>query len=431
MELSAATAAYGRRVAALPRENPAFGWLLGAASFAYFYAEFSYIVIPFVLLLMTDSPAWAGAVATAGYLPILVISTPAGWLMDRFSPRRLMMAAAAARGLMCVGLAALGMTGLLTPPLLVGACLLLGTCGVTQFIGRKTLMPSLVPSPGLPLANSMDEAALGLAETFGALLGGLTIAILGPHGTLFILAGLQACFIAALARIPETVAAGPGPGQRGLRSGFSFLIRPETPSRLLRAALAVAMGIHACAMVFFTMQVFYLNTELGVGSDIIGMVIFASSAVGIFTSLLTERLMDRLGVGKSVILFAGMVPLGLFVVSGSATLPFIILGATLILVGAKSSRVIRTTLCQSLSPRPLLGRVNGASQTLVDGMTPVAAMATGIAAKWLGFPATYAMAGCLALVFCFYYFLSPLNGLRRLESHEGPVAEPLADARAS
>lgn len=421
---------YARRLARLLADNPGFGFLLFAESFINFYAEFSYIALPFVLIALTDSPAWAGAMATAGTLPLLLASGPAGWAVDRMSPRRVMLATAVVRGLLCVLIATLGTAGHLTPPLLVAICFLMGVCGAFQLTGKRTLIPSLLPHRALPAANSVDEAAFGLAETFGTLLAGFTVAALGAHATLLIQAALQGGFFLALLKVPDVSPPQPAPAERGLGEGVRYLLGKESSSRLLRAVLGVAMGVHACAMGFFALQVFYFRIDMGLDSRTIGWILCASSAAGIAGSLATERAMERIGAGGSILLFSLMVPAGLFAVAFSSNLGAVVAGASLILVGAKSSRIIRNTLCQVLSPRSVLGRVNGVSQTLVDGMTPLAAFATGALAKWLGFPAAYALAGLAALAFCGYYFATPLRTLGPSDTLAPAGAGALADAKA-
>jgi hypothetical protein len=111
----------------------------------------------------------------------------------------------------------------------------------------------------------------------------------------------------------------------------------------------------------------------------------------------------------------------------------VVLGAGLILAAGKALRIARTTLCQQLAPRHILGRVNGAYHMVAEGVTPLASMAAGILAKSAGFSTAFALAGALGVAACLYFLASPLNGLAEARAAGGKAepAGPLGDAPAA
>lgn len=442
---------YFRRIHGLLHESRDFRWLLAAQAFSYLNVEVWYIVKPFLILQQSRSPLWMGLIATLGYLPSLVASSPAGWWVDRTSARKVLVASAAARSLLYVLLACLGMAGHLTLPFLAAACLVLGIFGVAQTTAMRTIIPGLVSSKSIPLANSLDESTLGFAEMFGTLAGGFGVALLGPYPTMLIQACLLMGCLLSVLRIEDNASHAPpsaGPRASNLPigsaapqavrppfvEGFSFLVRKEPASRILFSSLLIASVVHGCCMVFFSMQVFYYGSVLNLSSDTVGWMIFAISAMGLAASLMTERFIAHLGIGRAVLLFAAVVPAGLLLVAVRVHPAWVVCGAGLILAGGKSLRVARNTLCQQLAPRALLGRVNGAYQMFAEGVTPLASLTTGILAKSVGFPATYSIAGALGVAACLYYFFSPLKGL--VDAHYSgpnrePAVAPLGDAQAA
>lgn len=401
---------YLARAAGLLRGNADFSRLLSAQGLAYLNIEIWYVAMPFVLLRMSQSPFWMGAVAAAGYLPNLLAGAPSGWWVDRCGPRRVIVLSASARALLCLGLAAAGSAGVLTLPGLAAGCFLLGTFSVAHATAKRTWIASLVPAHGTALANCLDEGTFGLAEMFGTLAAGYLLASTGPYAALLLQAALMAACAAAASRI--RTAALPHPAApRDFAEGFRYLLLPKRASRVLLSTLSIASAAHAACMVFFSMQVFYYGRGLGLDSGLIGWMIFCTSAMGAGVSFLTERIVARVRLGNAVLLFAAVVPAGLFLAAASSHPALAALAAGLILAGGKALRIVRTTLVQSLAPKPLLGRVNGVYHTLVEGLTPAVALASGALVKSLGFHATFAAAGILGLACCVYFFATPLRGL--------------------
>ncbi len=423
---------YLRRVAGLIRDNSQFRRLLAAQALTYLNIEIWYVAMPFVLLKMTQSPFWMGAVAAAGYLPNLLTSAAAGWWVDRWGARRVIVTSAAARAMTCLAIAFAGHSGALTLPMLAAGCFLLGAFSVAHATAKRTWIPSLVPHRRATLANCIDEGTFGLAEMFGTLGAGLAIARLGPYAALVVQAGLLAGSVWAVLRIPAPAAA-PAAARPEFSGGFDYLFLPRRASRILLSTLAIGSVAHACCMVFFSMQVFFYGKGLGLDSDTIGWMIFWVSAMGASVSFVTERIVERLRLGNAFLLFAALVPAGLFIASGATHPAAVALAAGLILSGGKALRVLRTSLCQSLVPKPLLGRVNGVYHMLVEGMTPAVALAGGALAKHLGFSATFACAGVIGIACCAWFLSSPLRGLRSAQLDDPadvPALQP-ADAASA
>lgn len=140
-----------------------------------------------------DSASWIALVALAlgrshASLPLLaaLYTAPvaagglaAGWALDRFGRRRMMIADNLLRG---AAFASIPVGALLAPPgaiqlYAVAACY--GLLKMITLAGFPALIPSLVPQAQLDQANALEGASYGLASLAGSALAGVTVATVG------------------------------------------------------------------------------------------------------------------------------------------------------------------------------------------------------------------------------------------------------------
>ena len=81
------------------RENLAFRRLLRASSVSMLGSHVTTIAYPLLVLRLTGSPFTAGCVAFAATAPSVLAYIPAGAIVDRSNPRRLMLLSEFGRGL--------------------------------------------------------------------------------------------------------------------------------------------------------------------------------------------------------------------------------------------------------------------------------------------------------------------------------------------
>ena len=100
-----------------------------------------------------------GLLQTAQTLPFLLFSIPAGVLVDRMARSRLMAGAEALRAVSLLAILGLMVVGVLNLPLLA-ALGFIGACGTVVYsVAAPALVPSLVASDALPVANGRIELA--------------------------------------------------------------------------------------------------------------------------------------------------------------------------------------------------------------------------------------------------------------------------------
>jgi MFS family permease len=78
---------------------PAFRILMIGSSISMFGSRISTVAFPMLVLVLNNSPLIAGLVAFAAIAPSMLVYVPAGVLVDRWNPRRVMLISEALRGL--------------------------------------------------------------------------------------------------------------------------------------------------------------------------------------------------------------------------------------------------------------------------------------------------------------------------------------------
>ena len=313
----------------------------------------------------------------ARIIPYVVLSVPAGIIVDRYDRRLVLLLTDIARGLIMVALTALVLAGSGLLPI-VGLAIF-ATCFSTFFrpaIGAY--VPQLV----------RDERELGPANSLFATLGELTF-VIGPALAGVIIAvtnlawafAINAATFAFVAVVLATLPAGL-PGKKAVAGGSSAGDAPETDeTEHPKGAEAATMSLRAVArplagivtldtvsgFMFGGLSVLtvllavdrlnageaatgYLNAAVGVGG-VVGAI-----SVG---AVIMRRSLAPVLLGGALAMGAGFILLG-FV----TTLPPALLAMAVIAAGALISDVVDTTVFQRVVADEMRGRVLGGMQSL-------------------------------------------------------------------
>src|SRR5262249_50051961 len=115
------------------------------------------------VLILGAGEGATGLLQTTQTLPFLLMSIPAGVLPARLPRARLMSAAEMLRALSLIAVVATVTLGGLTLPLLAFLGFI-GACGTVAYgVAAPALVPALVPSRALPVANGRVELARTVA----------------------------------------------------------------------------------------------------------------------------------------------------------------------------------------------------------------------------------------------------------------------------
>lgn len=162
-----------------------FRWLLSGGVISGFGDQFTMIALPWLVLTMTGDPLALGAVIAIMSVPRAVFMLVGGALVDRYSPRRVLMLTKYANAALLAALAWLVLfsPALLSLPLLYALALGLGLAQAFSIPSGTSIMPQVVPPEHLQAANGAMMGMRQLTMLAGPVLAALLIALAGDGGT--------------------------------------------------------------------------------------------------------------------------------------------------------------------------------------------------------------------------------------------------------
>lgn len=156
----------------------AFRLLLGGSSVSMLGSRVTAIAYPMLILYLTGSPVEAGWAAFAATAPSILVYLPAGVLVDRRDPRRVMLCSEVGRGLTIAGVVAM-VAWWRSIPLLIAAAVIEESLEVFSTLAERRYVGSLVEREKASSASARVEGRTHVVIMAGRPLGGLLFE-LGP-----------------------------------------------------------------------------------------------------------------------------------------------------------------------------------------------------------------------------------------------------------
>ena len=349
------------------------------------------LAIPLMVLDLTSNPllsALSAASVTVGYL---LVGLPAGVLVDRLDPWRVLIAMDAVRALLFAALYALSSAGLLGIWLLLVLALSAGACAVFFESALAVVVKDVFAVAGLMGANSALELASQISLIAGpaivgllAAAGGITLALLADALTFAV--SLASLVTVARNRPGSVRSRRPRPTGRpwpefaaSLREGLRYVLTART----LLVLTVVQMVVNLCLSVE-KLIIYDARETLGLSPPLVGLVVAAGGTGGLAGALCAAPLARWTGEIRLVLLAiaaAGASVATMCLASSAVTLAAANMGYGAALVVAS---LVNRTQRQRLVPRDLLGRVTSTVRVLFLTVDPLGVVAAGAATVALG-----------------------------------------------
>jgi MFS family permease len=396
-----------RKAVVSPRDHPARGlgrpfWALSSAASISSLGDGAALVgFPLLAASYTRSPILISGVAVALRVPWLLVSLPAGALVDRINARRVLAAVEASR-MAVVGLFAVAVAARFHPlAAIYVAAFVLGSFETAFSAGVGALVPRLAADQDLGRANGWLLAGQVTGEqtagpAVGGLLAGAALALpFAFDGATFAASAL--ILVAFLAR-GSADATGAATVRRShiateVREGLRWLAGNAT----LRALALYISGLAFAQSAVFAVFVLWALHTLGLSRLGYGLLMTVASVGLIITATLSGRWVDRLGASP-LLIWAGLLAAVSYV--GLALTTNLVATAAALVVESSAvgmGLVASDTLRQRLIPRELLGRVGNAIRSCIFGAAPLGALAAGALAGATSLKVTFLAAGLLQL----------------------------------
>jgi MFS family permease len=364
----------------------------------------------------TNSPAAIGILMVCYTGPVIVGGLAAGWALDRFDRKTVMIADCLIRGAAIALVPLFHWLGILQLWHVYAAAAVYGLLMMVSLAGIPTLIPSLVNESQLRTANALEILSYTLSGIIGPALAGVLIAFIGAPATVMIDVVSYLAFAAAIAGMQLPAAAHHGDGEprsRGLGAAIGLLVRNPILCSITLMFMVFCAGTGAISV----WLPFYVTGALGGGSTLFGLM-QAANALGESSSALGLGALGgnrSLGIKISIAQFlAGLGVALVALVPGAVSA-----AAGLFLLGFFDAplTIWAQTLRMAIIPAELRGRLFALIRLSIQGSGPVGAAAAGVLLPVVGMTA-------MILISAAAVGLPGLAGLavRPLRRAHGPAA---------
>lgn len=346
---------------------------------------------------LTHSAALLGIFGFANQIPMLVLASVGGYVGDRYSRHRGVIATQTISMILAFVLAGLTLTHHIHEWSLIAITFLVGIVNAFDVPIRQAFFVEMVGKEDLPNAIALNSSIFNGARVVGPAIAGFAIAWIG-EGWCFFLNGVSflAVILALMAMRIQPVERKPSTESplQSLLQGFRFAMS----DRPIRSGLLLLSMLSLLGLQYSVFMPIFANDILHVGARGLGLLMSAAGVGAVLGALQFAARTSYKGLAKWIAAMSVICALGLIGFSQSHV--FWISVAVLFVVGfaATSQMAATNTTVQNRVPDELRGRVMAVYATMFMGVQPIGALLAGGIAKRFGAPATLAMFGtfCLA-----------------------------------
>jgi MFS family permease len=356
--------------------------LLGAEIVSTTGTAMTALALPWLVLSTTGSPARAGLVAAAEWVPMALLGIPSGAIASRLGPLRTMMVCDAARAPIVALVPILYWLDALPFGVLLALAFAIGTFFPAHFASQRTILPSLLgeETGTVTRGNVLLQAANRLPLMLGPALGGALIGLIGAPAVLLVDAGTYLVSLALLCLVPAASRPAPDPTPSGgLLAGVGYLGRDRLLGSLTFANAGCELSMQ---MVFLALPILAFTAydqQVGIAAGLLA----AWGAGALIGMPLAVSLSDNEPVALvRVALIVQSLPIWVL----AFDLPIVVLGAALLVSGITNPVVNAPTmaLVTLRVPEPLRAKAMLGFVTVLLAAGGIGLIVTGPAAQALG-----------------------------------------------
>ena len=403
--------------------NPVFRKLWLSGTFWYVARQMEMIVLAWLVLDLTDSPAQVAYVGFFRMLPMFLLGTITGSIADRFPKKGVLMAAQAVCVLGDGGLLVMLVLGTVAPWMGYCAIFMTGIANALDFSSRRAYYSEILPPERLNNAISLDMASMTGSSMLGPALGGLLIQVAGFTGAwVAMVAMYTACLVLTFLVRGEVNDKRPVAMGSPLAQARAAISMVRT-NRVIFTALLVTIVLNFTAGPFMTLISVVARDTLHANEVLYGIL---GSANGL-GALAGSLFIATSGVRRPATVYtmgAALFLLGVFFFGVSRyygmAFGFLVLSG----VGMSGFGTMQTMIALRAVDPELRGRALGAIAFGI-GASPLGILVAGTLAERIGTPQTLAvMAAVGATVLLGLWALFPELRDKVPSTGSGRVADP-------
>jgi MFS family permease len=399
-------------------QDRSFAWMMTGGFISMLGDQFTLVALPWAVLLLTGDTAVLGTVIAMIAVPRAAFLLIGGAVVDRWTPKAVMMVTKVLNAVLLGLLAALVGASALTLPMLYALALAIGLATAFSVPASTAMLPQVVAASQLQAANGLMLAMRQVTFFLGPLLAGLVVATGSDARGLAWAFGLDALSFAVTLWTLSQVKVRPLQvlGRQSLMASMVEGIRHCWRDVPLRSCLLYwsALALLILGPVHIALPVLAARAPT-LGAAAFGIMLGAHGAGTLLGMALAGlRPHWRLGtLGTTMLAVDAAVGL-LFMPLGSVQQAW--QGAVLLLVSGVLGGFMHVAVfswIQHRVPPTMLGRAMGLFMFIFMGLVPLSAAATGWLMRDLALQALFAgCGGALVMLAALAYALTPVRGLR-------------------
>jgi len=371
------------------------------------------IAYSWMVYILTGSKLLMGTLLAVNFLPSIFLGLFVGALVDRMSPKKVIVLTNTGRGLF-VGITALlfGLGELQVWHLFVITILnSLLECFASP--AEVSSVPRLLPKSMLLSGNAMASSATRVAELAGLAVAGTLIATAGITWTILIDAGLFALSALLMSRVgyPKTQTSSNNenkilessdspPARKSIFSEMTEAFHFMRKHVLLLIVSILFAFVNFCLMPFNVLRTPYVIETLHAGAGGLSLL----SGLIVAGMVLSGLWLSHRGSNyrKSVLVIVGIVMLGLsYAMTAipaymtSYQLPVAAVFCLMMGMGIPLATTPLASYLMEVTPSDMLGRVYALQSMLVVSVSPLGSLVSGAPADWVALPILFIVFGVM------------------------------------
>jgi MFS family permease len=357
-------------------------WLAQAVSLLG--SQVSVLAFPLMALtLLHASVIQVSLLRSVQFLPSLLLGLPVGVWVERLPRRPVLIVSDVVRGIAMASIPVTYAFHALRLPLLFVVAFVIGLGMVFFDVAQLSYLPTLVGQERLADGNSKLEGSRSFALLAGPSVGGFLVQFFTAPVAIAVDVFSYAVSAVFLSLVrgrsdPEPIE------QLSLREEISEGVRFIFSHPLLRP-LTLCGGVANLALSsVLTLQVPYGVKTLHLDAGTIGVILAIGSGGGLFGAVISGKVVKRFGPGPSILACLVMCSIGVVFVPLAAEAVVFALGLFVVDASTVIFSVVAMTLCQTVTPARLLGRVLATARFVSWGTLPLGSAVGGMLVAPLG-----------------------------------------------
>lgn len=398
-------------------KNKNFTKLWSGLAISYLGTSIHSLALPtLAIMVLGYGSKEVGLLKTIETISFPLLGLFVGVMADRYNPRILMIISDIVRFFAVISIPILAYFKVLTLTHLFIVAALSGVFSLIFNVSYMTLVPGLLNKNMLAEGNAKLTLIDSASKVLGPTIAGWVINVLGTVKA-FLFDGvsylISAVFLIAIKDNPSTKKEKKKETKvlKDIKEGVQFVFSHNILKSLTISLTLVNLGY----ALIQTIIVVFAYQNLNLSPSQVG-VIFSISSIGlIFGVMLSKRLSEKIGIGKSLILSTTFLGLSLGALPLSTLITPIISFTLLWFLGALFLPILdinQVTLRQSVTPSNLQGRMNASIRTFMWGATPVGALLGGFLGDTVGMTLAFILGGIFILAGMLFILFSKVSKVK-------------------